>query len=93
MASAEAEVVEAEEETAKAIGADEDDENGTTARRRARSVMGSDQEYLLESTAKKARKAGDSVPQVGKSTVNCPTNTPVTHSGRELTKMVPSKWT
>eukprot|EP00752_Nemacystus_decipiens_P009414 g8417.t1 len=62
--SAEREVVKAQEETAKAIGAEEDDGDGTTARPPTKSVMNSDQEYLLDSTLKKARKAGNSVPQV-----------------------------
>ena len=64
--SAEIEVIAAQEETTKAIGAEEDDGDGTTARPPPKSVMNGDQEYMLESTAKKARKAGNSVPQVNK---------------------------
>lgn len=66
--SAETDVVAAQGETTKAIGAEEDDGDGTTARPPPKSVMNSDQEYMLESTAKKARKAGNSLPQVSKST-------------------------
>lgn len=57
-------VDEAQEETTKAIGAEQDDGDGTTARPPPKSVMNSDEAYMLESTAKKARKAGNSVPQV-----------------------------
>lgn len=62
--SAETAVNEAQEETTKAIGAEEDDGDGTATRPPPKSVVSSDQEYMLESTAKKARKAGNSVPQV-----------------------------
>lgn len=60
---------EAEEETTKAIGADEGeqdekDDGGLPARLSPTSVLSSDDEYLLESVAKKARKAGACVPQV-----------------------------
>lgn len=64
MDSAETAVNEAQEEVTKAIGAEEDDGDGTTTRPPPRSVLNSDQEYMLESAAKKARIAGNSVPQV-----------------------------
>lgn len=69
MESAETAVNEAQDETTKAIGAEEDDEDGTATRPPPKSVMNSDEEYMLESTAKKARKAGNSVPQVRDSTI------------------------
>eukprot|EP00903_Cladosiphon_okamuranus_P006607 g6454.t1 len=62
--SSETVVNEAHEEVTNAIGAEEDDGDGTTARPPPKSVLNSDQEYTLESAAKKARKAGNSVPQV-----------------------------
>lgn len=64
--SAETAVMEAQEETTKAIGAEEDDEDGTATRPPPKSILSNDEEYKLESTAKKARKAGNSVPQVCK---------------------------
>lgn len=64
--SAETAVKEAQEETTKAIGAEEDDEDGTATRPPPKSILSNDEEYKLESTAKKARKAGNSVPQVCK---------------------------
>ncbi|CAM9178970.1 unnamed protein product, partial [Hapterophycus canaliculatus] len=62
--SAETAIRAAQEETTKAIGAEVDDGDGTTIRPPPKSVLSNDQEYELESTAKKARKAGSSVPQV-----------------------------
>lgn len=64
--SAETAVIEAQEETTKAIGAEEDDDDGTSTRPPPKSIMSNDEEYKLESSAKKARKAGSSVPQVCK---------------------------
>lgn len=64
--SAETAVAEAQEETCKAIGAEENDEDGAAARPPPKSVLSNDEEYKLESAAKKARKAGNSVPQVCK---------------------------
>eukprot|EP00903_Cladosiphon_okamuranus_P011132 g10508.t1 len=57
-------VAEAEEETTKAIGAEEDDGEGPPARPPPKPVLGSDDRYKLESAAQKARKAGNCVPQV-----------------------------
>ncbi|CAM9467577.1 unnamed protein product, partial [Ectocarpus fasciculatus] len=67
--SAQSAVREAEEETTKAIGADkeeqdEEDDGGLPARLSPKSVLSSDDEYLLESALKKARKAGACVSQV-----------------------------
>lgn len=67
--SAQSAVSEAEEETTKAIGADEEeqdeeDDGGLPARLSPKSVLSSDDEYLLESVSKKARKAGACVSQV-----------------------------
>lgn len=64
MESAEVAVTEAQEETTLAIGAEEDDGDGTAARPPPKSILSSDQEYTLESAAKKARKAGNSVSDV-----------------------------
>lgn len=66
MDSAETAVKEAQEETTKAIGAEEDDDDGTSSRPPPKSIMSNDEEYKLESSAKKARKAGNSIPQVCK---------------------------
>ncbi|CAN0100971.1 unnamed protein product [Scytosiphon promiscuus] len=62
--AAETAVEAAQEETTKAIGAEVDDGDGTATRPPPKSVLSNDEEYKLESTAKKARKAGSSVPQV-----------------------------
>lgn len=61
--SVEPAVVEAQEETTKAIGAEEDDGEGGAARPPPKPVLSSDDRYKLESAAKKARKAGNCVPQ------------------------------
>ena len=67
MESVEPAVVEAQEETTKAIGAEQDDdEGGPAARPPPKPVLSGDDRYRLESAAKKARKAGGCVPQVRK---------------------------
>lgn len=58
-------VTEAQEETIKAIGAEEDDgEGGTAGRAPPKPVLSGDEKYELETAAKKARKAGNCTPQV-----------------------------
>lgn len=58
-------MLEAQEETTKAIGAEQDDgEGGPAARPPPKPVLGGDDRYRLESAAKKARKAGNCIPQV-----------------------------
>lgn len=57
-------VVEAQEMTTKAIGAEENDEDGAATRPPPKSILSDDDEYKLESAVKKARIAGNSVPQV-----------------------------
>lgn len=88
--SAETAVKEAQEETTKAIGAEEDDGDGTAARPPPKSVLSSDQEYLLVSTAKKARKAGNSVPQVSMISMY---NECASHPKTKRAKSFPSTWT
>lgn len=62
--SVEPAVVEAQGETTKAIGAEKDDGEGPAARPPPKPVLNGDDRYRLESAAKKARKAGNCVPQV-----------------------------
>ena len=63
-ASAEVAVNEAQDCVNSALGAEQDDGDGTPTRPPPRSIVSSDERYELESAAKKARKAGSSVSQV-----------------------------
>ncbi|CAM9539979.1 unnamed protein product, partial [Ectocarpus fasciculatus] len=62
--SALAAVTEAQEMTSKAIGAEENDEDGAATPPPPKSILSDDDEYKLESAVKKARIAGNSIPQV-----------------------------
>ncbi|CAN0252584.1 unnamed protein product, partial [Ectocarpus fasciculatus] len=62
--SALAAVTEAQEVTSNAIGAEENDEDGAATRPPPKSILSDDDEYKLESAVKKARIAGNSIPQV-----------------------------
>ncbi|CAM9144262.1 unnamed protein product [Ectocarpus sp. 12 AP-2014] len=62
--SALAAVMEAQEMTTKAIGAEQKDEDGAATRLPPKSILSDDDEYKLESAVKKARIAGNSIPQV-----------------------------
>ncbi|CAM9142326.1 unnamed protein product [Ectocarpus sp. 6 AP-2014] len=62
--SALAAVMEAQEMTTKAIGAEQKDEDGAATRPPPKSILSDDDEYKLESAVKKARIAGNSIPQV-----------------------------
>ncbi|CBJ30507.1 conserved unknown protein [Ectocarpus siliculosus] len=62
--SALAAVMEAQEMTTKAIGAEQKDEDGAATRPPPESILSDDDEYKLESAVKKARIAGNSIPQV-----------------------------
>ncbi|CAM9166452.1 unnamed protein product [Ascophyllum nodosum] len=59
VASADVALLEAQEEATKALGVEEKDEDGTSTRPPPQSVVSSDEQYELESAAKKARIAGD----------------------------------
>ena len=63
MASADVALLEAQEEATKALGVEEKDEDGTSTRPPPQSVVSSDEQYELESAAKKARIAGDCTSQ------------------------------
>ncbi|CAN0546318.1 unnamed protein product, partial [Ectocarpus sp. 12 AP-2014] len=56
--------MEAQEMTTKAIGAEQKDEDGAATRLPPKSILSDDDEYKLESAVKKARIAGNSIPQV-----------------------------
>ncbi|CAN0287711.1 unnamed protein product, partial [Ectocarpus sp. 8 AP-2014] len=62
--SALAAVMEAQEMTTKAIGVEQNDEDGAATRPPPKSILSDDDEYELESAVKKARIAGNSIPQV-----------------------------
>lgn len=63
--SAETALFAAQEEATKALGAEEKDEDGAATRPMPQSVVSSDEQYDLETVAKKARKAGNPISQVG----------------------------
>lgn len=63
-AAAEVAVNEAQNCVTSALGAEEDDGDGTPTRPPPKSIVSSDERYELESAAKKARKAGNCVSQV-----------------------------
>lgn len=62
--AAEKALKDAQEEATKALGAEQEDDDGTSSRPMPQSVVSSDERYELESAAKKARKAGNCTSQV-----------------------------